>query len=182
MKRIALIAAALALASGPASANVVFDLSDVTLQGGGEMTGSITLSDNLATVVDLNITVPAAVLFGFPFNLFTYTAAADVITAQLPINAFIRADAPNGNEMQLDFTQITNAGVASFFLNNSYDNQPSGGTRLVTGGSLVPAADLVADVDPVPLPATWTLMLVGLAGLGFFASRARRSGPSALAA
>ena len=49
---------------------------------------------------------------------------------------------------------------------NTYNNEFFKGTERVLDG---------ADIRATPLPATWTLMLVGLAGLGFAAYRRRSS-------
>jgi hypothetical protein len=171
MKRVLLVAmAALALATAPASANVVFDLSNVTLSDGGDMTGSITLANNLASIVDLSITVSADAALGY--QQITYVDT-DTVSFQLPLNGFIRVDDASGDEMQLAFSQITAlGGVPSFFLNDSYDHQPTGGNRLVTGGSLIPAP--LSSLATTPLPATWTVMLIGLVGLGFMSYRRQK--------
>ena len=95
MKRVLLVAmAALALATAPASANVVFDLSNVTLSDGGDMTGSITLANNLASIVDLSITVSADAALGY--QQITYVDT-DTVSFQLPLNGFIRVDDASGH-------------------------------------------------------------------------------------
>jgi hypothetical protein len=51
---------------------------------------------------------------------------------------------------------------------NTYNNEHFKGTDHEVSG---------ADIRATPLPTTWTLMLVGLAGLGFAAYRRRSSNP-----
>jgi len=58
--------------------------------------------------------------------------------------------------------------TASFF--NSY-SEPGDFARIVTSNTAV-----------TPLPSTWTMMLIGLAGLGFVAYRGTKRNTAALAA
>jgi hypothetical protein len=61
-----------------------------------------------------------------------------------------------------------------------YSYGPTGDPYGGFGGSAV--GSIFADVDPVPLPATWTMLIVGFAGLGFFACRAKSRASDAFAA
>jgi hypothetical protein len=57
---------------------------------------------------------------------------------------------------------------------------PTGNPYNGFGGSAV--GEIFADVDPAPLPASWTMLIVGFAGLGFFAYRSKSRKPDAFAA
>lgn len=172
MKRILLIAAATALFSAPASANLMFDLSDATLQYGGELTGSITLSDDLAQVLDFNISTPDADgAPGFHFNAYTYSnVAGALVSSSLPYQ-YIRIDEPGGYELQFAFSQFTTAGVTFYTNGSSSDHTSAAGNRIITGGGFVPAT---ASAD-VPEPASWTLALAGLGLIGFGMKRRFRT-------
>ena len=65
----------------------------------------------------------------------------------------------NGNECSLISSDLWSCGLYQFGLVD-----PSG------------TLDLVVDAAPTPLPSTWTMMLIGLAGLGFVGYRQSRKG------
>ena len=168
MKRLLLIAAAAAMISAPASANLIFNLSGATLQYGGQLTGSITLSDDLTQVVDLNISAPAADAGAFHFSAYTYTFANAIISTHLP-NQYIRIDEPGGYELQFAFPVFTASGATFYTNGSSSDHTAAAGNRIITGGSFVAATNAA-----VPEPATWALTLAGLGLIGFGMSRRLR--------
>lgn len=168
MKRLLLIAATAAMISAPASANLIFNLSGATLQYGGELTGSITLSDDLQHVVDLNISAPAADASPpYHFAAYTYTFANALIDTHLP-NQYIRITEPGGYELQFSFSTFTTAGTTFITTGSSSEHTTGAGNRTITGGSFVAASS-----SAVPEPATWTLALAGLGLIGFGLNRRR---------
>ena len=74
-----IIAAGLAI-SGPASADVIFNLSGVTLSGGGTLTGSFTLNNALNSVVAADIVASAFDSFAG----YTYTFPGATLSQSLP--------------------------------------------------------------------------------------------------
>jgi hypothetical protein len=157
---------AVTLCGGPASANVVFQLSDATLQYGGDLTGTITFNDALTAVTAVDVMAPGPIVAGaFTFEPMTYTDSASVIV--LPNGAdILEADNGNGDSFLLTFANITASGSTSFE-QDSYEHQTDAGNRSVTGGSLIPDA-------ATPLPATLPLFAGGLGMLGMFTRRRKR--------
>jgi hypothetical protein len=161
MRKLALLACSMAmLIAAPASAAVTFVLQDVTLQGGGSLIGGFTLSDDLTTLLTLDITSTAGDFLGYHFNEMTY-GLADVTAGQMPVNSSFRLDTPD-HELQIIFGHLTTAGAS--LSDRSSEHSQAAGNRLVTGGSIV--AQAAAATGAVPEPATWVMMIggFGLAG------------------
>lgn len=150
--------AALALLTVPAHANIIFNVAGVTTTGGA-LSGTFTTNDAITSVVSFSITTPAA----SPFTAFTYSPATATVTASTLPSQYFRLDtAGSVNELQFYFaTGLTNAG-GTLLSSNSYENQPTGGNRflsgVVTNVAAIPAA--------VPEPMSLGLLGAGLAGLG----------------
>ncbi|MCG2840040.1 PEPxxWA-CTERM sorting domain-containing protein [Sandaracinobacter sp. RS1-74] len=151
------------LSAAPASAVVVFELKNVTLQDGGQLTGTITTSDDLNTLVGLEITSTSN--HNWPYGNFigrTYNFA-DILpgfvwnTAQ-GLQAWFA-----GPTARLDifFAQpLTLAGADLAVSANEW--QQAAGARAVVSGSL----------GVVPEPAAWAMMIAGFGLVG--ASMRRR--------
>jgi hypothetical protein len=160
MRKLALLACSSAmLIAAPATAAVTFELKDVTLQGGATLIGDFTTSDDLKTLLGVDITAMAGDFNGRHFDQTTYDFA-DVTSDRLPINSSIRLDV-GGNELQLAFGDLTAAG-ATLSDPNSSEHSQLAGNRLVTGGSIVAEVAVAA----VPEPATWVMMIGGLGLVG----------------
>jgi hypothetical protein len=163
---------------------ITWTLTDVKVHGGGEVSGSFTLD----VYGDIDDSVPYDLIsFGFKNHKLDdrYKAGEVVgpdITAPNVID-FFSARWGYREELQLTFlnplTDPINSLVAdqSFVCfswscpisgENSFNNEHFKGTDREVSGS---------DLRATPLPTTWTLMLVGLAGLGFAAYRGRSSDP-----
>lgn len=177
MKRLLVIAALAALVSAPASANIIFNLSGVQLDGGGEVTGYFTTSDDLTTLVDLSLSVPGATIGAYTFLPVTYSFT-DTINYQLPLNSHITVTkaGPGGEKIQLWFGALTATGATVG--TNSWDHSAAAGNRNILPGGLLSAAPAV-DPTPAPEPASWTLALAGLGLIG--AAFARRRSAAATA-
>src|SRR6185437_310444 len=89
--------------SSPASANVIFNLSGVTLAGGGTLTGSFTLNDALSSVVAADIVASSGALAGHTFTGYTYVYPGATLAQSLPAQ-FLQLDSAGaslGNSLRL---------------------------------------------------------------------------------
>ena len=175
MKRLIAIAAAIAAmtAAAPAWAAKTFVLDNVTLQGGGTLTGSFTTDDALTSLLGVNITASSGTFGPGVFSTFTYNNAALANWVSLPSQGFQISTSGAAQQLRLDFFPLTASGANILHTSNEYQN--TGGGRAVTGGRVV------LDVpSAVPEPATWAMMITGF-GLAGAALR-RRGRKVALAA
>ena len=168
MKRLIAIAAAIAAmtAAAPAWAAKVFVLDNVTLQGGGTLTGSFTTDDALSSLLSVNITASSGTFGPGVFSTFTYNNAALANWVSLPSQGFQISTSGSAQQLRLDFFPLTASGANILHTSNEY--QYTGGGRAVTGGRVlldVPSA--------VPEPATWAMMITGF---GLAGAALRRHG------
>ncbi len=104
MKRVVAISAAIVAlaAAAPAWAAKVFVLDNVTLQGGGKLTGSFTTNDSLSSLLAVDITASAGTFGTGVFSAFTYNNVALANWVSLPSQGFQIATA--GSAQQLVWT------------------------------------------------------------------------------
>ena len=105
MKRLIAIAAAIAAmtAAAPAWAAKVFVLDNVTLQGGGTLTGSFTTDDALSSLLSVNITASSGTFGPGVFSTFTYDNAALADWVSLPTQGFRISTNGYAKQLRLDF-------------------------------------------------------------------------------
>ena len=156
----------------PASANIIYNLSNVTLStsasGGapiGTLTGSFTTNDARSSIVSFNIQASGTGTFAG----FTYVPANATVTASsLPSQYFQLDSTGSGNELRLYFSSPLTASGTTISTTFSYEHEPSGGNRYPTG-SIVAAA---SPVSSVPEPASFAALAAGLVGLAAVRRRA----------
>lgn len=152
---------ALLLASTPASAAITFNLDNVNFIGGGTLTGSFTTSDDLSSLLDFSLTTSANVYNPFySFTGRTYTLA-DATTVLWSSNIGLTATflSPLSQIGLLFASPLTVTGT-NLVGGDETVFQFGRGLRLAIGGS-------VSAAPAVPEPATWAMMIGGLALVGF---------------
>ena len=171
MKRVAAISAAIvALAmAAPAWAAKTFVLDNVTLQGGGTLTGTFTTDDTLKSLLGIDITASAGTYGSGVFSVFNYNNIALADWVSLPTQGFRIRTAGAAQELRLDFFPLT-AGGANI-LTTAYEYQNTGGARAVLGGSV---SLQTAPVSAVPEPASWAMMIIGFGAVGSVVRTSRR--------
>jgi hypothetical protein len=180
------VAAALGLATlgGRADAAVVIDI----FQSGAnvEVTGSGTINLTDLTPVFSSpgtaavIPSAAAVIVGLNSNVDVYTGISG--PASFGSGGETIASSGSGDIFGIDEGTLgVPEGYTGTALSGSstYDGQTltmlglKPGTYVYTWGSGADADSLTVNISSVPEPSTWAMMLIGFAGLGFAAYRAR---------
>ena len=161
-------AAAAALTfSAPATAAVIFDLSDVQLVDGGTLTGWLEVSDDLGTLLDFSIT--SSTNSGHPYPSFTgrtYTFAdKTAYTWNTTQGLWSQFGDPFAQLNIFVVKQLTGEGGS---LAVTTSETQTTGTRWLTKGDLV-----ARQAGVVPEPATWAMLIAGFGLVG--ASMRRRS-------
>ena len=176
MKRLAALAAAVVAiaAAAPAWAAKVFVLDNVTLEGGGTLTGSFTTNDALTSLESVDITSSMNPAGPFTFQSFHYNDAALANWVVLPSQGIQNSVNGAAQQLRLDFFPLTETGAVLLGSSNEY--QFTAGRRVVTGGQVVAAA-----VSAVPEPATWAMMIVGFGLDGSALRQGGRKGARAAA-
>jgi hypothetical protein len=158
---------AMLLASSPASAAITFNLNNVNFSGGGSLTGSFTTSDDLNTLLDFSISTTANNYGWFGnFAGATYTLANAAGVVWSSTYGLTAAFLSPISQIGLLFSGPLTAGGTQLALSNETVVKWNGGVRFATSGSVSPLA------AAVPEPATWAMMIGGLAMVG--ASMRRR--------
>ena len=178
MKKLLVGSAALALlaaASAPGQAAVIdWTLEGVTFDDGGTASGTFSTDSSTGSLVSYDITTTAgSVLAGMTYDASTVVSVA---YGYYGPNSFLlfTLGGPYGSEyITLEFRNpLTSGGVDPIVAGydpisntGSYECYNCATFRLVTAGEATSA---------VPEPATWAMMFVGFAGLGYAGYRARK--------
>lgn len=173
MKNLLVVASALLLAAGSARAQSTFQLSNVqftTSAGGttsiGTLSGTFTTNSALTAITSYNITASAA----GAFSGFTYTPMDSVVSAATLPSQYFQIDSTGYvDELRIFFNSPLTASGTTISTASSYEHEPSGGNRFLSGSIIAATA-----TSAVPEVSTWATMLVG-AGLAGGALRRRRT-------
>jgi hypothetical protein len=143
---------ALVLASGPASANIIFSFSGVTFDDGGTLTGTFTTDDTISSVIDFEIDTRGPVIGT------TYSPGVGGCGFALGANPFTLGCGNGDEALQIVFTgplgglgATIGIGPGSFERSLNFDYR-----RFITAGSVI---------SDVPEPSTNYLLAASVLGL-----------------
>jgi hypothetical protein len=164
-------AAVLALTACSANASVV-DIVDMTFQSGATFAGTVTFANDFSSVVGVN-GVLTGYQFGDPTYLSSFSDAINTPNTTFPeftgpgtLGTYL-LDGPDPNYSHfIVFTYDYSGAPTLTFSSDGFGNSIDSSDPFVSG-SISAAA--------TPLPATWTMLLLGLAGLGFILARPARA-------
>jgi len=163
MKRLALIcAAAAACLPGSAMAAKIFTLQNVTLQGGGTLTGTFTTNDALTQLLAVDITSSANSSWLISYGSVNYNMLANAswLSGSTTAPTLQVTNALGTQQMKLNLMAFSGTGgnVSTY---NSYEYQLLAGTRSVISGTVAVVT------APIPEPTTWMMLIGGFAFIGF---------------
>ena len=174
MKRIVLALALCgsAVMAAPAHAAITFNVNGTftTTAGGstpvGTLAGTFTTNDALSAVTGYNLVASAA----GTFTGYAYTPLTSSVTASVLPQQFFQLNSPGSvNELRLFFNSGLSASGGTFNPIASYEAEPSGGIRFLSGSvSAVTAA--------VPEAGTWAMMIAGVGMVGGAMRRRKAEG------
>lgn len=165
-------AAALALIATPASAAIVFDLDNVKLVDGGTLVGSLTVSDDLSSILSYDITSSATTgsIYGNYVSV-NYTEANSTVLQWTGATGLLAQISSPLSQLRIYFeAPLTENGAV--LDQTAAEWQQLGGTRHVLSGSLIAQADEPSGI--VPEPAAWALMIAGFGLVGASLRRRER--------
>lgn len=157
---------ALALVASPVQASVTFTVTG-TYSDGGTLSGTFTTDDALTTVQSTNLTVAGGT--GFDSVIFNQASYISAGTNKLPNSFSLFAGSSVDKSLSLFFSSaLTLSGATLTSASSNY--QEFVGTRTIVSGT-------VTNPDAVPEPASWAMMLLGFAGIGFAVRRRNAPAP-----
>lgn len=154
------------------SADVVYTLTGADLVVGnvlpaGTLTGTFTLSDDLATLLAADVTASGAIVNGFTYAPTTYTLANSAFYTNNLASYFQLTQ--GAAQLRLIFATPLSATGATALSTGGYEWQAAAGNRTTSSGSVV------ASTGAVPEPSSLVLAATGVASALFLAARHRRS-------
>jgi hypothetical protein len=151
------------MSSGVASADIDFNLTGVTLNGGGTLTGWFITNNSMTTVESYSITASK----NSGFAGFTYTQSDSSVTAAVLPSQFFQIDG-GSDELRLYFSSALTPNGATLSTGHSYEFE--GASRAPTAGRVV----AVAAAAPEPSSLVITSVAVMLGG-GWYWWRRKRA-------
>jgi hypothetical protein len=150
-----LLVTLLTLGDRPASANIIFNLTNVQFSDGGVATGSFITNDARTSLIDFNITTTGALAFNYT------SATASSSSTALPFILVLNTPPTLDHIFELTFTNLTPTG--SLITLGQFDSfeQTLTGRRTVTGGSVTVATTAVPEPSSLALASLGTLALFG---------------------
>lgn len=163
----------------PVQAAVIdWTLEGVTFDDGGTASGTFSINSSTGHLVSYDITTTAGSTLGG--TVYDPSTAPSVGYGDYGPNSFLLITAPGTTYITLEFLNPLTSGEIDPIV-TGYDSTTNTGSyecnncfpfRLVTAGEAISL--------PVPEAPTWTMMLVGFAGLGWVGYRfSRRQGVAA---
>lgn len=164
--RFLLAASTLSLLAATPAAAIQFNIQDAEFVDNTALTGTITVSDDLSTLLDFNISVEANSSIYGTFSAVNYTNDnARIATWNWAQGLWAQFANPFGQLHIYVTSPLTVAGAA---LDQTTSDTQTYGSRYLISGELVAASDTPA----VPEPATWAMLIAGFGLVGL--ARRRR--------
>lgn len=169
ISRLFLGASALSLViAAPAAAAIQFNLQDARFVDNTNLTGSITVSDDLSTLMDFNISVEANTSVYGTFDAITYTKDNAAITSWNTAQGLWALFSNPFGQLEIYVTAPLTVDGATLAHTTS-DTQTYGSRHLASG-----ELSVLADSPAVPEPATWMMLIAGFGLVGLARRRAAK--------
>lgn len=153
---------------------------NVQINSGGTFAPGALDMPGTSMTVSGNLLLQSGSIYSVQVNPFSATSAN--VTGTASLSGEVLLDFASGSYLPKEYDILHSAGLSAYTVLFEIVDLLSGFTASVTYTN----TDMLLDLLPVsatPLPPTWTMMLIGLAGLGFVAHRgSRKSSLSIVAA
>jgi hypothetical protein len=164
------ITAVLSLAAAVAPANAASLTFDWTVSGVGT-SGEVAPGAGVVTVTSETNGADPITAFSGEIGGTAITGLGAAVSGTIDNLIY-----PNGSPTVLDTEGLaftTASGSGRIFSFQAQGSTPSPGSVNLDGFTGLPSGFVVGnfDITPVPLPGSWTMLLLGVCGLGFLASR-----------
>jgi hypothetical protein len=160
MKRLTIICAvAASCLSNPAMAAKIFTLQNVTLQGGGTLTGTFKTSDDFTQLLAVDISSSANSSWLISYGAVNYNSLANASWSYSASPTLQVYNVLGTQQVKLNLLALSGTG-GNISTYNSSEFQLLAGTRAVISGTVA----LVT--APIPEPGAWLMMIGGFALVG----------------